>query len=190
MTWRRECLATEVGADGTATEREAGFSVAGPVQPPIPPNPALAERVDHNRMLARSGAMLKVVLISTTVHSIAPLSWAVIVGAAVFAGIGGYTGVCFWTGRRIVPWTPAEAMDQLRVLGVTLLPGTVMWTAGFLIGVTSRIGAHLHAHSARMAVDLVSLLLGIVAIGAAGVGASLFFFTKPRRFVPPRYRKL
>lgn len=128
-------------------------------------------------------------LASTTVHAIAPLSWSVIVGAAVFAVLSAYTGVCFWSGRRVVPWTSAEAMDKLQILGVTLVPGAVMWTAGFLIGIASRIGAHLHTNSARIAVDLLTALLGLVAILAFGVAASLFLFTKPRRFVPPRLRR-
>lgn len=125
---------------------------------------------------------------AATVHAITPLSWSVIIGAALLALLSGYLGVQVWNGRRIVPWTPVEAMDKLRVLAVTFVPVTVMWTAGLLIGIATRIGAHLRADPGRVAVDIVVVLLGLVALAAFGVAMSLFFFTKPRRFVPLRYR--
>jgi hypothetical protein len=98
-------------------------------------------------------------------------------------------GVRVWTDRRIVPWTPVEAMDRFQVLSVTLLPGTVVWIAGFLICVVSRVGAHFHGSIAGLVEGVIVTLLGLVALAAFGVAVSLFFFTRPRRFVPPRYRK-
>jgi purine-cytosine permease-like protein len=88
-----------------------------------------------------------------------------------------------------VPWTPVEAMDTMKVLSVTLLPGAVMWTAAFLIGIVSRVGADVHGNTARVAVATVACLLGLVALAAFAVAASLFFFMRPRRYLPPRYRR-
>ena len=130
------------------------------------------------------------VLVSASVRAVAPLGWWVIAGSAAFAAMGGYSGLRFWAGRRIVSWTPAKAMDQLRVLGVTLLPNTVMFAAFCFIGIVSRIGGHVHSNSGQMALAVVTILLGFVALVAFAISASLFFFTKPQRFVPPRYRQL
>jgi hypothetical protein len=57
------------------------------------------------------------VLIATAVKAVAPASWSATLTCAAFALISGYTAWCFWVGRRLVPWTPPEAWDGLKVLG-------------------------------------------------------------------------
>lgn len=120
--------------------------------------------------------------------SVKPLGWGVVLGAAVLGSVAVAAGIRVWRGAPINPRNTLETEDKLAVLSVTLLPTSIMFLCWAAIGLVSEAGSGAKGTVAVILI-LVELVLGLVSLLAFLVAASLFFFSRPRRFVPPHLRR-
>ena len=127
-------------------------------------------------------------LVSTAAH-VRPLDWwviAVCAGIAVFAGI---SGVRLWQGKAISRGSDRSLEDKLAVFTVTFLPTAVMFGSWALIGLASQLQASVHLSGISGLLWVVEMSLALVSVISLGFVISLFFTSRPQRFVPPHLRE-
>ncbi len=113
-----------------------------------------------------------------------PLGWDIVVGAAMLGAIAAVAGLRVWRGRPINPRNSLETENKLAILTVTLLPASVMFLCWFVIGLVSEAGAGATGTTAAV-ITLIEFVIGFFSLVAFLVAASLFFFTRPKKFGPP-----
>ena len=131
-------------------------------------------------------SVVTVVFLSVTI-SVKPLGWSVVLGAVVLGSVAAAAGLRVWRGVPVFPWNSLETEDKLAVLSVTLLPSSITFLCWAAIGLVSEAGSGAKG-TVAMILILVELVLGLFSLLAFLVGASLFFLSRPRRFVPPHLR--
>jgi hypothetical protein len=87
----------------------------------------------------------------------------------------------------INPRNTLETENKLALLTVTLLPDSIMFLCWALIGLVSEVGAGAKGTAAAILI-LVEVVLGVFSLIVFVVAVSLFFFSRPKRFVPPHLR--
>jgi hypothetical protein len=115
------------------------------------------------------------------------LGWNVVAGAFAFSAIAGIAGIRVWRGLPVNPRNTLQAERSLAVLAVTLIPTSVMFGSWAVIGLVSEAASGAKG-TVAVIVILLDLVLGLFSLLAFLVAASLFFFFRPRRFVPPHLR--
>jgi hypothetical protein len=120
---------------------------------------------------------------------IKPVGWWVVLGSAAIGTISAVAGYRVWHGLPINPRNTLDAENRLSVLTVTLLPGAAMFLAWSLIALGGEADGVVHNEVLRAILLIIELGLVLLSLVAAAVGVSLFFFSKPQRFVPPHLRE-
>ena len=105
----------------------------------------------------------------------------------MLGAIAAVAGLRVWRGRPINPRNSLETENKLAILTVTLLPASVMFLCWFVIGLVSEAGAGATGTTAAV-ITLIEFVIGFFSLVAFLVAASLFFFTRPKKFVPPHLR--
>jgi hypothetical protein len=120
--------------------------------------------------------------------SVKPVGWGVVFGALAFGLLAAAMGWRVWQGKPINPRNTLEAENGLAVLSVTLLPDSMIFLCWAAIGLVSQVGAG-STGGIEALLTLVQLVLGLLSLFAFFVAASLFFTSRPARFVPPHLRR-
>lgn len=123
-------------------------------------------------------------LVSTAVK---PTGWGVVFGASAFGVIGLMMGLRVWHGKPVNPYSTLESERRFRILSIVLLPCAVVFFCLALIGALTELGAATTG-VLQTVTFVFALLVTAVALLAFLVAASLFFFSRPKRFVPPHLR--
>jgi hypothetical protein len=138
-------------------------------------------RLESRISLTTSNPLL---LASITVK---PLGWGVVVGAAALGAVAGAAGLRVWHGRPIDPRNTLETENKLAVLTVTLLPASIMFLCWAAIGLVSEAGAGTKGTIAAI-LTILEVVVGLFSFVVFLVAACLFFFSRPKRLVPPHLR--
>lgn len=114
--------------------------------------------------------------------------WSDVLISAGMGALGLVQGLRIWHGKPVYPWQTLETKSQLKFLKFPLLPCSVMFFCFAAIGLLSEAAAA--TTGAVLVVALIAeVLIAMVALVAFLVAMSLFFFWRPKRFVPPRLRR-
>jgi hypothetical protein len=127
--------------------------------------------------------------VSSTLATITvkPTGWGVVIAALVLGLISGVAGLRVWQGRPMNPRNTLEMEDRLAVLTVALLPSSATFLCWAAIALVSEAGSGSTGTTAVIVI-LVELVFGAISIITFLIAASLFFFSRPRRFMPPHLR--
>jgi magnesium-transporting ATPase (P-type) len=116
-----------------------------------------------------------------------PLGWSVVLGAAAFGAVAVVAGLRVWQGGPINTRNTLETENKLAVLTVTLLPVSVMFFCWAFIGLVSEVGSRTKGVIAGLVI-IVEVVLGVISLAVFLIAVTLFFFSRPARFVPPHLR--
>lgn len=116
-----------------------------------------------------------------------PLGWGVVVGSATMGALALIAGVRVWQGRPINPRNSLEKENKMAVLTVSLLPISVVFFCWALIGLVSEAGSGTKGVVAAL-VGVIEVILSLGSLVVFLIAATLFFFSRPKRFVPPHLR--
>jgi hypothetical protein len=120
--------------------------------------------------------------------SMKPVGWGVVFGALALGLLAAAMAWRVWQGKPINPRNTLEAENRLAVLSVTLLPVSIMFLCWAAIGLVSEAGAAATG-GIETVLTLIQLVLGLLSLLAFFAAASLFFTSRPERFVPPHLRR-
>jgi hypothetical protein len=97
-------------------------------------------------------------------------------------------GLRVWHGKTINPRNTLEAEAKFGILQVALLPFSIVCFCMAVIGSLSELSVGTTG-AKQTAIMVIALLVAVVGLIVFLFGACLFFFSRPKRFVPPHLRR-